>query len=83
MNRFAKLSPEPMPKLPKGLTDEFEFKTARVLERERKEFKRDRYWAGGRVRYMAHAGGYVMARKRGAMPFVIAEKEWRQLPFVG
>lgn len=29
-----------------------------------------------RITYMAHAKGYVMARRPGCMPFVISEKLW-------
>ena len=36
---------------------------------------------GGRVRYMAHADGYVMARRPGCIPFVVAQREWLSLPF--
>lgn len=47
------------------------------------DLKRDRFWRGGRVKFMTEAKGYVMARKPGAAPFVIALKEWLSLPFVG
>jgi hypothetical protein len=53
------------------------------MYRERREFEHDRSYRGGRVKYMTHADGYVMARKPRAMPFVISEKEWRQLPLLG
>lgn len=35
---------------------------------------------GGRIRYMARSGGYVMVRKSRMMPFVLTEKEWAKLP---
>lgn len=47
---------------------------------EDREFKADRERGAFRVRYMAHADGYVMVRRPGAAPFVIGEKEWRKLP---
>lgn len=50
---------------------------------ERREFESDRYWRGGRIKYMTHAKGYVMARRPRCAPFVITEKEWRQLPILG
>lgn len=34
----------------------------------------------GRIIYMAHAKGYVMARRPRAVPFVISEKLWRSFP---
>jgi hypothetical protein len=34
----------------------------------------------GPLRLMASAEGYVMVRRPGAMPFVIAEKDWLSLP---
>lgn len=55
----------------------------RDARREQRDFERDRFWRTGRVKYMAHAKGWVMARKRGAVPVVISEKEWRQLPYLG
>lgn len=57
-------------------------RTASEIERERLDFKRDRY-KGTRVKYLAHAKGYVMVRKPRAAPFVMTEKEWRQLPYLG
>ena len=54
--------------------------------RERQEFEADRWGHNdprgaeicySRITYMAHAGGYVMARRPGATPFVISEKLWR------
>lgn len=36
----------------------------------------------GRVRYLAHAKGYVMARRPACMPFVVTEKEWLALPLL-
>lgn len=53
------------------------------MYQEKREFERDRSYRGGRVKYMTHVDGYVMARKPRAMPFVISEKEWRHLPFLG
>ncbi len=35
---------------------------------------------GGRLRYMAHAKGYVMVRRPGCIPFVMDEKDWLALP---
>lgn len=64
-------------------------RTASEIETARKEFKADRYGHNnptsikprlGRITYMAHAKGYVMARRPGAMPFVITEKLWRSFP---
>lgn len=37
----------------------------------------------GPVKYMTHASGYVMARRPGGIPFVMAEKQWRALPTKG
>lgn len=45
--------------------------------------KRDRMYRGGRAKFMTRASGYVMARKPRSAPFVIPEKEWQSLPFVG
>lgn len=33
-----------------------------------------------KVTYMAHAKGYVMARRPGCTPFVITEKQWLNFP---
>ena len=52
----------------------------RQLQEER-EFKTDRYY-NGRLRYMAHADGYVMVRYPRAVPIVMTEKAWRALPFL-
>lgn len=35
----------------------------------------------GRITYLAHAKGYVMARRPGCTPFVISEKLWRSFPY--
>lgn len=35
---------------------------------------------GGRIRFMARSGGYVMARKLRAAPIILTEKEWGKLP---
>lgn len=52
----------------------------------RREFEADRWGHNnprgqeptyGRIKYMTHAGGYVMARRPHCMPFVISEKLWR------
>jgi hypothetical protein len=89
MGRFDRLSPEPMPSIPDGVLEKVELKTARQLERERLEFKADRYGHNdpssvepslSRIAYMAHAKGYVMARRPGCKPFVIDEKLWRSFP---
>jgi hypothetical protein len=34
----------------------------------------------GRITYIAHAKGYVMARRPRAVPFVITEKLWNSFP---
>ena len=51
---------------------------------DRKNFLADRWGHNGfyeptysRVIYMAHAKGYVMARRPRCTPFVISEKLWR------
>lgn len=52
------------------------------------QFKKDRYGGmhahpsahRGRLTYMVHAKGYVMVRRPGRMPFVIAEKLWLSFP---
>lgn len=59
-------------------------RTGREIEQERLAFKAPRYghndtgiepwWS--RINYMAHANGYVMARRPGCKPFVIGEKLW-------
>ena len=48
---------------------------------------RPRFWAdrahrsdGGKVRFMARSGGYVMCRRPRCAPFVLSEKEWLKLP---
>lgn len=35
---------------------------------------------GGKVRYMTRSGGYVMCRRPRLAPFVVTEKEWRNMP---
>ena len=60
----------------------------RALQEER-DFKRDRYghnhahgkpsWS--RITYLAHAKGYVMARRPACTPFVLSEKEWLEFPY--
>lgn len=35
---------------------------------------------GGRLRFMARSGGYVMVRRPRCHPFVLTEKEWGALP---
>lgn len=35
---------------------------------------------GGRLRFMARSGGYVMVRRPRCSPFVLTEKEWGKLP---
>lgn len=35
---------------------------------------------GGRLRFMARSGGYVMVRRPKCQPFVLTEKEWGKLP---
>lgn len=59
-------------------------RTASEIEGERLAFKAARYGHNGhgekphfgRIAYMAHAKGWVMARHPGAVPFVISEKLW-------
>lgn len=55
-------------------------KPTRVLIRERLDFMRDRN-GGGRLTYMAHAKAYVMVRHPHCVPFVMPEKDWRNLPY--
>ncbi len=61
-------------------------RTASEIEQERLAFKADRYGHNGngspdshlgRITYLCHTQGYVMARRPGAMPFVISERLWR------
>jgi hypothetical protein len=40
----------------------------------------DRDRNGDRLKYMAHASGYVMVRLPKCLPFVLSEKDWRALP---
>lgn len=66
------------------ITKQFAIKVSDLkrLWKEDEDFKADRERGAFRVRYMAHADGYVMARRPGAVPFVLGEKEWRALrPF--
>lgn len=57
-----------------------------VAHDERQAFKADRegHNAEGtfvsRITYLAHAKGYVMARRPGCRPFVITEALWRSFP---
>lgn len=62
-----------------------EIRTGSEIEGERLAFKAPRHghnnppgqeptW--GRINYMAHADGYVMARRPRATPFVIPEALW-------
>lgn len=76
--RFSKLSSEPRPNVS---VVQLVCKTTTELRREQADFKRDRY-KNGRLRYLAHADGYVMVRRPRAMPHVISEGEWRQLPYL-
>lgn len=56
---------------------------------EDKDFRRDRYGhngrtsqpAFGRITYLAHAKGYVMARRPHCTPFIISETLWRSFAF--
>jgi hypothetical protein len=59
----------------------FEMKGSDLKEafRARREFEADRNW-NGLLKYMAHADGYVMVRRLRALPFVLSEKSWRDLP---
>ena len=41
--------------------------------------KGDRYEKDGVVRLMAEAGGYIMARRRGCVPFVMSRAQWMRL----
>lgn len=60
-------------------------RAASEIEQERLAFKAPRYGhndapfpeqAWSRINYMAHADGYVMARRPRCAPFVISEKLW-------
>lgn len=46
-----------------------------------KDFRHDRLGTAGRITYMAHGKGYVMARHPGAIPFAIPEALWRSFPY--
>lgn len=58
---------------------------------EQRKFRRDRYghnhntgtgephWS--RITYLAHAKGYVMARRPGCIPFVLTEKQWLEFAY--
>jgi hypothetical protein len=48
----------------------------RILAR----FVAPRAYKGGKATYMAHGKSYVMARRPGCAPFVVTEKEWREMP---
>ena len=39
-----------------------------------------RWWHGGPARKMVEAEGYIMARRKGCMPFVVGRREWEALP---
>lgn len=45
--------------------------------------KRPRFYKGGSAKAMGVVDCYIVARKRGASPFLITLKEWLALPFVG
>lgn len=83
--RFAKLSNHGRVRMPDAMI-EAQMKPTRVLIRERRDFIRDRYGHGryamhsGRITYVAHGKGYVMARFPGCVPFVLSEKEWLGFP---
>jgi len=47
---------------------------------ERKSERRFDQW--GQFRLMVRAEGYVMVRRPRAIPFVMPEKEWQELPLV-
>jgi len=49
------------------------------IMRERREFEADRSDSHGTVRYMAHAGKYVMVRRLGCVPYVMHEDDWSKL----
>lgn len=34
-----------------------------------------------KITYMAHAKGYVMARRPGCEPFILTENQWAAFPF--
>lgn len=76
--RFSKMAPETMPKVS---VVQLACKTTTELRREQADFRRDRY-ENGRLRYLAHADGYVMVRRPHAVPYVIRESKWRQLPYL-
>jgi hypothetical protein len=54
-----------------------------------KDFRRDRFGHNnvgaephhGRIAYVAHGKGYVMARRPGCEPWVISEALWRSFPY--
>lgn len=46
---------------------------------DRRDLQADRQRGVFLVRYLAHADGYVMARRPGCRPFVLTETEWRGL----
>lgn len=68
---------------------EHQIKTTNVLRRERLDFMRDRFGHNdppfnpqfGRITYLAHAKGFVMARRPGCRPFAISEARWRSFTF--
>ena len=81
MTRFSRLSNEGRVVMSDRMV-EAQLAPTRVLIRERKDFMRDRY-LNGRIRYMAHADGWVMCRRPRAVPMVMQESAWRQLPYLG
>jgi len=44
------------------------------------ELQKPRWDKIGESRYMTHANGYVMVRRPGRYPYIIAQKEWLALP---
>jgi len=53
----------------------------KTSEKERRQFKKDRRGARGRITYMAHGRDYVMARYPRCIPFCMAKSSWLSLPF--
>ncbi len=53
-----------------------EWAPAPKTRRERRAHPSD----GGPVMAMAVADGYVLARRPGKLPFIVAEREWRTWP---
>jgi hypothetical protein len=46
-----------------------------------RELKAARTWKDGRVSALGVIKGWVVARKKGAAPFLITWREWRLLPY--